>query len=68
MSNPYRTFLNEIKEVAAFTAEYGYPPRRTPMGFWVPAYPQTQDGINEWERRAADECETQTVKTVADLE
>lgn len=67
MSNQYRTFLNEVNEVTAFAAEYGYPPRRTPMGFWVPAYPQTPEGIDEWERRSAEECGTQTTKSGANL-
>lgn len=67
MNNQFRTFLNEVDDVIAFAADFGYQPRRTPMGFWVPNYPQTPKGIDDWERRAAAECGTQTTKSGADL-
>lgn len=49
-------FLAQVRGLVSFEEEAGVPPRRTPLGFLMPAYPQDDLGYDLWEAQYGEKA------------
>ncbi len=49
-------FLAQVRGLVSFEEEAGVPPRRTPFGFLMPAYPQDDLGYDLWEAQYGEKA------------